>query len=241
MAAPVNQYGNPFNMPVLQSMAALTIMLALYKTPLTDMISLRLNMLIDETTKALRKSIYDFPVICLSAGIGFVANQTVSKFAPEFSLSSTPGFEGSLKVAQFVGAAFLTKSALSPFIRYVILENRQVDNQDQLENRQAGNKDKDKDALAALAKRLTLNSHKTRIQHTAVRFLFPLAISTLAARIYGLEVKTVPGALFTASLFGAMNFLGHVFRNTIANPQVKKIIDRLYGVKPSDKSYEVVV
>lgn len=219
MAAPVNQSGNFFNMPVLQSMAAVTVLLALYKTPLTDMISIRLNMLIDETTKALRKSVYDFPVICLSAGIGFVANQTISKFAHQFSLSSTPGFEGSLKVAQFVGVAFLMKSALSPFITYVILENRHVDS-----------KDKDEDAILSLAKKLTPDTDETRIQHTAVRFLFPLAISTLAARIYGLEIKTVPGALFTASLFGVVHLLGRVYKKAMSDERVQPVINKVYGI-----------
>ncbi|MBS0649086.1 MAG: hypothetical protein JSS10_07695 [Verrucomicrobia bacterium] len=128
------------------------------------------------------KTIYDSPVTALSLAVGFGVNQAFSKWAP--GLSPSAGYEGSLKVAQFVGAAFLLKSALSPFLARVIRE----------EVRHA--------------------EKYQRIHHLAVRYLVPLAISTVVLRSYGFPVKPIPGALFTMSIFYGMHLLNRAYRKS---------------------------
>jgi len=198
MTASVNQWGNSsLNMTVLQCLTAMAIMQMYCASPITVVVAEKLKVLADESIEALKKTIYDSPVICLSAGLGFLTNRVMEHYFGS-SVSSTPGFEGSLKVAQFVGAAFLAKSALSPFIKKVIQENRPEERR----------------------------FHK--IQHTAIRYIFPLAITTLAARSYDPQVKAVPSVLFTLTLFGAVNLLGRLYKRAIAHEKVKESIDLIY-------------
>jgi hypothetical protein len=201
MAATLNQVGNsPVNMTVLSCIVAIGMAQLLYASPLTLLVAEKLSHLSEQSIRAFKKSISDSPVICLSAGIGFAAHHFVVKPLLGSELLATLRFEDSFKAAQFVGAAFLMKSALSPFIDEVMNENSSLDRA------------------------------RYKIKNTTVRHLIPLAITTLAARSYDPQVTLVPNVLLAVGLFGVMNLLGRAYKQCMLHERVQEVVNRLYGI-----------
>lgn len=147
------------------------------------------------------RTLYNSPVIALSGLVGFGTNLALNQFAT--NLSPAIGIQGSLKVAYFVAGTFFLNTALSLELERAIAKNREED---------VGTKE------------------VSRIQNTVVRYLVPLTISTIAARSYGLEVKTLPAVVLTMSILYGMKLLGACYQRVIRKEQVNNWLVKVYAV-----------
>jgi hypothetical protein len=201
MASQVNQaLQSPFNVSVLQVVVAIGLVQLIFRSPLTDVVALKLNEMIDQACGALRRTIKDSSVIALASVVTFVAHQLATKNFPALSLSSQPGTTGSLKVAAFVAGVFALNATLSAYLKRVTHEG------------EGGRHETD----------------KKKIRSTIVRNLFPVAVGTAAAYYTGFPVKLVPSAIYTAGLIAGVKLLGKGFEWTLANARVKAVVDKAY-------------
>lgn len=186
---------------VLGGCAILGLSLIVAKNPLNTLIYQIITSTYAEGKNIFERSIYDSSVIALSGLAGFGINLAFNQYAK--NLSPAMGIEGSYKVAYFVAAAFFLKTALNPLLERAIAKNRESN---------IGTKE------------------ISRIQNTVVRYLVPLTISTIAARSYGLEVKTLPAVVLTGGVFYGMKLLGAGYRRVLCNEHVNDWLVKIYAI-----------
>jgi hypothetical protein len=186
---------------VLGGCAILGLSLIAAKNPINTLIYQIITSTYAEGKNIFERSIYDSSVIALSGLVSFGINLALDKHAK--NLSPAQGIEGSYKVAYFVAVAFFLKTALNPLLERAIAKNRESN---------IGTKE------------------ISRIQNTVVRYLVPLTISTIAARSYGLEVKTLPAVGLTVSIFYGMKLLGAGYRRVLCNEQVNNLLIKVYDI-----------
>ena len=98
------------NVTFIQCMAGITLIGLALEGSLAKDVAKKITWTIDKQLSTLKTLTRESPAIVLASGIAFGVNQLRASF------STTPGFSGSIKVAQFVAAFFILKTGLSPFI-----------------------------------------------------------------------------------------------------------------------------
>jgi hypothetical protein len=205
MASQVNQaLQSPFNVSVLQVVVAIGLVQLIFRSALTDLVAQRLTEMTNDAYGAVRRAIYDFPVIALASGVTFVAHHLGTQHLPSLSLSTQPEITGTLKVTAFVAGVFALNAALTAYLMRVTAFGTD-------------------DILA-------FKNEKYRIRATIVHNLFPVAAGTAVAYYTGFPVKLVPSALYTAGLVAGVKLLGKGFEWVLAQERVKQVVDKVYAL-----------